>query len=81
MTTKILVVVRGGLVEDVYCDSDDCTVTLLDWDNIHDCGETTPIEEDNFGKTFLDDNVFKNVLEVANDKIQENIENDIEQRR
>lgn len=58
----------------MYCNNDDCTVTLLDWDNIQDCGDTDLIEEDNFGRTFLDDNILENLLEVANEQIQENID-------
>ena len=42
---KIVVIVRGGNVQDIMT-TEDCEVAIIDWDNIIDGPELTPIEYD-----------------------------------
>jgi hypothetical protein len=69
--TNILIVVRGGVVQDVYSDTGDVVVTLLDHDNI-ECGQTDLIDFDNYGVAYTDKEHMQKLLDEANKEIEYN---------
>lgn len=79
--TKILVVVKGGVVESVYCNDISAETTLIDYDNIEYGPELNVIEEANFNTEALTVSALKENIEEANKIIRKNIDNFVEQRR
>lgn len=67
---KILVIVRGGVVQSVMC-SEDCEVAIIDWDNI-EAGQTELVEYDK--QTAVAENDLNFEVETANNAIKDNEE-------
>jgi hypothetical protein len=69
---KILINVKGGIVQSVGC-TEDCEIAIVDWDNIEG-GETNEIafeKETASGEIYLTEQV-----KIANDYIKENQSNE-----
>jgi hypothetical protein len=81
MTTKIVVVIEGGLVQGIYCTDPKTEATLIDWDNIKEGQELELQEPNNYLVEYLDDMVLLEKMEEVNNVIKKNIEYDVEQRR
>jgi hypothetical protein len=67
---KIVVIVRGGNIQDIMT-TEDCEVAIIDWDNIIDGPELTPIEYDK--QTGVNENDLDYQVEFANAAIRENV--------
>ncbi len=54
---KLIIEVRGGLVQAAFSDADDLSVVVVDWDNIKsdpDCPGAEPLELESMERLSLD---------------------------
>ena len=69
--TNILIHVEGGMVQGVFSDAGDISVTLIDYDNI-DGGQEDLIEFDNYPVTFTNIEKMQKIVDNANKEIKLN---------
>jgi len=82
--TKVMIVVRDGIVQDVYSTNTNIEITLIDWDNIN--GNNDPNQwgyehENNYPHNELTQKLLDETVKQANDRINENVSVMIEQIR
>jgi len=71
---KILIDVQGGLVQEVFSNNPDVEISLIDWDNIKEGGDTEFVTSDNYGAMLVTDEQLEEKMAEANKVIQENID-------
>lgn len=70
--TKVLIIVKGGNVQDILVNKDNVETTLVDWDNISDGNSDTleEIEQDNYSPSIVSDEEIITSIEEANTEIR-----------
>ena len=72
MTTKILIDIQGGLVQEVFS-TGNVEVTLIDWDNIKEGCETEFIIPNNYGFARMSEQELQKKIDEANQVVADNI--------
>jgi hypothetical protein len=73
---RITIVIQGGTLQDVACDQP-IDITVVDWDNIKEGGETEPYDGSNYAATITTRNKFdiyiSKLIAEVNEIIQRNV--------